>query len=177
MISDPYGDPTAPMNKDSESTSDLENTPNDKSPDSTSESLDKSSKSISLSPEIISQAGLNVFKPGDVIYAPTKIEIEGDDKGTITGICITALGTPMDTPPDEDSLVDISESSKVDDSPDANDTSSGEDATTTDGSDDEFNGNEASDEDDAETKMLGYKRPKTAKSKMPKAKDFLFGEG
>lgn len=128
--------------------------------------------SLSLSSDILTEAGLSHLKPGDVVYVPMKVQIDGDEQGVVSGISIQALGTPMETPPEEGSLVDIEsvESEEPVIEEETADLSEEDEAPSDEAAP------EAIDEDDAEEKMLGYKRPKAPKAKMPKAKDFLMGD-
>lgn len=131
---------------------------------------------FTLSEQEINDAGLSNLKDGDEIYVPTKLRIKADASGKVTGVCVTALGSPLSEPPEEDTLVAISGGSSVESDED-NTNKDQSDGVTTDGSDDEFIGKTPEEEIEKETKMLGYKRPRAPKSKLPKAKDFLMGQG
>jgi hypothetical protein len=140
-----------------------------------------------LDPTVLAEAGLDTYSPGDVVYLPIKATIIGDN-GEVTGIKVEGLGPISDASATE--FVDAygendnnDTAEKVDEAvskaplgeneppASADETDSGEDLTTT--------GKEVAPADDSaakqEEKILGYKRPKGKKTKMPKASDIFGG--
>lgn len=152
-------------------------------------SVESSPSIIKLSPKVISESGLDMYQVGDIMYAPVKLKVTGDASGKIDGISIEAMGSASDSIPDNNSMIDLTDGSTVEDegdtqtndatkgepNPDAMGESGGENTTGENSGESAERYSHDTGDVDAETKMLGYKRPRTAKNKKISVKD-LFGE-
>lgn len=111
--------------------------------------------------DILAQAGLDTFQPGDVVFAHAKLTLGGDGN-QVTGFSVDGLGQVTDKAPAGATFTDLSAGGEADENGDM--PSDDEESAGDDNSDDP-----AQDDDSkkAETEMLGYRRPNSTKKTPP----------
>lgn len=134
---------------------------------------------VNLTQDVLAESGLDIYEPGDTVYLPVKCTILGKD-GEVTGITIEGLGPVSDS-----SATEFVDAYGEDDNSDLENKSQeaidqkpiGDEVKPDDENLIEDSGEPAEEpvDDSKEEDILGYKRPKAKKFKLPKASD-IFGD-
>ena len=118
---------------------------------------------LKISEEKLAESGLDIFKPGEVVYAQARLVLEGEGD-QVSGVRVEAIGELTDSP--EGDMISLYGET----GPQASD---GEGEEIREPLDESLN--DPDPEEKSEEDILGYKRPGKPPSKLPSAED-VFGD-